>query len=102
MSNRGDWRSPDWFFDAMRSGSSGFVPPSLAQAMRPVADLFGFAPALLGKELLDTAAARLLDRPLTIQAGDSEISLVLRRLQLERPPIGLMVGQLGDVDRRGR
>jgi hypothetical protein len=97
MSSGGDWRRPDWL-DAMRAWTPGaLMPPSLRQAMRPVADLFGFAPYLLGKELIDQAASRLVDRPLTIRTGDTDISLVLRVLQFEQPPIGLMIGQLGNV-----
>jgi hypothetical protein len=98
MSSGGDWLRPNWLVDAVRSWTpSARVPPSLAEAMRPAAELFGFAPATVGKELIDAAASRLVGRSITINAGDTDVELVLRLLQLERPPIGLMIGQLGDV-----
>jgi hypothetical protein len=95
----GDWLRPDWLVNAMRAWTpSAMVPPAMAQAMRPVAELFGFAPAILGKELIEAAASHLVGQSVTISIGDEEVTLVPTRLQLERAPIGLMIGQLGDVE----
>lgn len=94
---KSDWR-PTWLAEAARHWNpAAMVSPSMIDAMRPVADLFGFKPAVIGKELLDAAASRLVGRRLTIVAGDQEISLVVRSLQVERAPIGLTIGQLGDL-----
>ena len=94
-----DWRRPDWLADAVRAWTPGaLLPPSLTEALRPAVDLFGFAPAMMGTDLIGAAASRLIGRPMTLRVGDSEVNLVLRVLQLERPPLGLMIGQLGDVE----
>jgi hypothetical protein len=91
-----DW--PAWLAEAARSWHpASLVSPQMINAMRPVADLFGFRPAVIGKELLDAAASRLVGRRLTIVAGDQEITLVVRSLQVDRAPIGLTIGQLGDL-----
>jgi hypothetical protein len=94
----GDWLRPDRLADAVRAWTpGGLLPPSMTQAMRPIVELFGFAPATLAQDLIESAASRLVGRPLTLQSGATEIALVLRRLQLERAPLGLAIGQLGDV-----
>ena len=91
-------RRPQWLIDAMSMWSpTSYMPQALTDAMRPVAELFGFAPAAVVKDLIDSVAARLSGRRLTLQLGDHEVTLVLRTLQLERPPVGLVVGQVGDV-----
>ncbi|HEX7132765.1 MAG TPA: hypothetical protein VF228_09325 [Iamia sp.] len=93
----GDWLRPDWLTETLRAWGPS-VSQSMTQAMRPVVDLFGFAPASLAEELILAAASRLVGEPLTLQVGDTEIALVLRRLQPDPQPLGLMIGQLGDVE----
>jgi hypothetical protein len=89
----------DWLRDAMRAWSPGnMVPAPLVQAMRQVVDVFGFPPAVVAKEIIEAATSRLVGRSITVQADGHDISLVLRQLRLVRPPIGLVVGQLGDVE----
>jgi hypothetical protein len=95
----GDWLRPDWFRSAMRAWTpAAMVPAPVAAAMRQVVEQFGLAPAMVGKQLIDSAASRLVGREATIHAGDTEVTLVLRRLRLVRPPVGLMIGQVGDVE----
>jgi hypothetical protein len=93
----GDWFRPDWLSDAVRS-LTPTVPGPLTDAMRQVVDLFGFAPAVVAKEVIDAATSRLVDRELDLRFGETEVHLVLRALRLARPPVGLMLGQLGDIE----
>ena len=74
------------------------VPAPLANAMRQVVDVFGFAPALVAKEIIAAATSRLVGRSITVQTDGHDVTLVLRMLRLVRPPVGLVVGQLGDVE----
>ena len=74
------------------------IPAPFTQAVRQVVELFGFAPAVVVKEVIEAATSRLLDRPLRLRIGDNEIELVLRVLRMARPPVGLMIAQLGDVE----
>lgn len=95
----GDWLRPDWFLDAVRAWTpEAVVPSSFAQLVQQAADLFGFAPAVIARELIDAATSRLVGRRATLRAGDRDVGLVLRSLRMSRPPVGLMVGQLGDVE----
>ena len=95
----GDWLRPDWFRDAVRAWTpEGMVPSSFAQVVQQAADLFGFAPAVIAREVIDAATSRLVGRRATLRAGDREVNLVLRSLRMARPPVGLMVGQLGDIE----
>jgi len=95
----GDWLRPDWLTETVRAwGPGGLVSQSMTQAMRPIVDLFGFAPASLAQELILAAASHLVGQPLTLQVDDTEIALVLRRLQPDPQPLGLVIGQLGHVE----
>ena len=93
----GDWLRPDWLTETLRAWGPS-VSQSMTQAMRPIVDLFGFAPASVAEELILAAASQLVGEPLTLQVGDTEIALVLRRLQPDPQPMGLMIGQLGNVE----
>ena len=94
-----DWLRPDWLRDAMRTWTpTAIVPAPFTQAVRQVVDLFGFAPANVAKDVIDAATARLLGREMTLRIGETEVELVLRMLRMVRPPIGLMIAQLGDVE----
>lgn len=92
----GDWFRPDWWSDAMRSWTPA-MPAPLTDAMRQVVELFGFAPAVVAKEVVDAATSRLVGRHLDLRFGEAEVGLELRSLRLARPPVGLALGQLGEV-----
>jgi hypothetical protein len=77
---------------------ASMIPAPLTQAMRQVVDVFGFPPALVAKEIIEAATSRLVGRSITVQADGRDVTLVLRLLRLVRPPVGLVVGQLGDVE----
>ena len=99
----GDRPRPDWLAETLRAWTpSSLVPPSVGDAMRPVAELFGFAPAALLRGLVDTATTDLVGKRLAADVGGTEVSGVLRGVRPERAPLGLAVGQLGtasiDVD----
>jgi hypothetical protein len=95
----GDWLRPEWWRDAMRVWTpSADLSSPFAAAMRQVVDQFGLAPAMVGKQLIEAAASRLVGRELTIQAGGSAATFVLSLLRFVRPPVGLMIGQVGDVE----
>ncbi|HLM29961.1 MAG TPA: hypothetical protein VK360_08565 [Acidimicrobiales bacterium] len=93
-----DWLGPDWVRDAMRAWTPTAVPAPFTEAFRQVVDLFGFAPAMVAKDVIEGASARLVGRALTLRYGGTEVDLVLRVLRMARPPVGLMIGQLGDVE----
>ena len=67
-------------------------------ASRQVAEQFGLAPAVITKRLLESATARLVGRQVTFRGTGGDVTLVLRLLRLVRPPVALMIGQVGDVE----
>ena len=98
----GDWLNPAWLRDAI----GGWKPPTLpagapepvAAGMRQVADLFGFAPAGVARDVIEAANTRLAGREVRLLFGDLHVTSTVRTIRLQRPPLGLMIGQLGDVE----
>ena len=94
----GDWLAPSWLRDAMSAWTPPSIPNPLADSVRQVVDLFGFAPAAIAKEVVDAAGTRLVGQAVQLRFGELQVTCIVRAMRLQRPPLGLMVGQLGDVD----
>jgi len=82
----------------MRSWTPPAVSGPVGDAVRQVMDPFGFAPGTVAKNLAEAIASRLLGRDLEIRFGAAQIELVLRSLRMTPSPLGIVIGQLGDVE----
>lgn len=63
-----------------------------------LADLFGFTPAAMLRQVVAAARAELVGRPVEIDVGTATATLVLREIDLESSTLGPAIGQLGDLE----
>jgi hypothetical protein len=63
-----------------------------------LADLFGFTPAAMLRQVVAAARAELVGRTVEIDVGSATVSLVLRQIDLESSTLGPAIGQLGDLE----
>lgn len=98
----GEEPRPDRVREAVRGLTLPLPAPPIGHAVRQLVDLFGFAPATVAKQIIEMAGSRLIGRMLDLRFGPSQAQLILTTLRLVRPPVGLLVGQLGDVEIEAR
>jgi hypothetical protein len=92
----GDWFGSEWLRDATKAWSSPLVP----EALRQMVD--GVAPAALAQRAVEVAGDRLAGRELELRFGDSRVHLVPTSIGLARASLGVVIGQLGDLELEAR
>lgn len=71
---------------------------SYTRGMGQLADMFGFTPSAILREIVSTARKKFIGRQAAFDVGTSTVSLVLREITVDSTMMGPALGQLGDVE----
>ena len=94
-----DWIGGKFFRESMGMWRDTLpLAGSYTSGMGQLADMFGFTPSAVLREIVSTARRRLIDRPVAFDVGTSPVSLVLREIAVDSTTMGPALGQIGDVE----
>jgi hypothetical protein len=94
-----DWIGGKFFREGMSMWRDTLpLAGSYTRGIEQLADMFGFTPSAILREIVSTARRQLIDRPVAFDVGTSTISLVLREIAVDSTTMGPALGQLGDIE----
>jgi len=97
--NWADWLDGTVLRDNLSRFRASAAPlaESVAAGLAAMADVFGFSPGSVLREVLGAIASKLVGRDLEVRVGDVSVSFVLREFRADPRPLGPPIGQLGDI-----
>ena len=97
---RGDWIGKQLGIPSVPgvAKSMGALQRLLGAAVGTTTDLGSIAPPIIVEQLIELARDRLVGRLLTLETRSGEVRCVVGRIDASPSPVGLAVGQLGDVN----
>lgn len=93
-----DWIGGKFFRDGMNMWRDTLpIAGSYTKGMGQLADMFGFTPSAMLREVVSTARRQLIGKPVEFDVGTNRLSLALEDLHVDSTSMGPALGQLGDV-----
>ncbi|MDX2381665.1 MAG: hypothetical protein QNM02_18120 [Acidimicrobiia bacterium] len=94
-----DWIGGKFFRDGMNMWRDTLpIAGSYTKGMGQLADMFGFTPSAMLREVVSTARRQLIGKPVEFDIGTDRVGLVLEDLGVDSTSMGPALGQLGDVE----
>lgn len=94
-----DWIGGKFFREGMSMWRDSLpLAASYTRGVGQLADMFGFTPSAMLREIVSTARRQLTGRSVEFDVGTSSVSLVLQDLRVDSTSMGPALGQLGNVE----